>query len=394
MKQFHRRLGVKILCFVLLIPLLAAAIGGIYGLYRLWQDDFYTQTKSEKTQQLFTDQIISDGYRMMGNYADVMNFGDVSEITDLVYWPSNLRYRLTDHMGKQIAANIHPEKEAAWTSQLVYSLEKEDTGYYGEEGLIYTQIYCAFFWEEWNGAEIPQGTYLLQAYVDPAFSVNDSYARTQTYLDLGYALRYWGIAIVAACLALGLLCAYNLFATASRRAGSEELFPGPLHRLPSDLAALTLLLPMAALKANRSFQRGATTTAVVVWAVLAAYIALALAVGGAGRAKQGCLLKNTLIWRAVRLTGLLLWRGLRAAPLVWKALLVLAGYTMKEAQIENLVTAKGYTDCVAFMGAESVSVVVATESGELTGEDVAKIMDITMTETGLPASSIRIMTAN
>lgn len=73
---------------------------------------------------------------------------------------------------------------------------------------------------------------------------------------------------------------------------------------------------------------------------------------------------------------------------------VLAGYTMKEAQIENLVTAKGYTDCVAFMGAESVSVVVATESGELTGEDVAKIMDITMTETGLPASSIRIMTAN
>ena len=73
---------------------------------------------------------------------------------------------------------------------------------------------------------------------------------------------------------------------------------------------------------------------------------------------------------------------------------VLAGYTMKEAQIESLVTAKGYVDCVAFLGAESASVVVATESGELTGEDVAKITDITMTETGLPASSIRIMTAN
>ncbi len=29
-----------------------------------------------------------------------------------------------------------------------------------------------------------------------------------------------------------------------------------------------------------------------------------------------------------------------------------------ESQIENLVTAKGYVDCVAFMGAESVSVVV------------------------------------
>ena len=73
---------------------------------------------------------------------------------------------------------------------------------------------------------------------------------------------------------------------------------------------------------------------------------------------------------------------------------VLASYTLAEAQIENLVTAKGYTDCVAFMGDESVSVVVSTKSGELTAEDVAKITDITMTETGLPADGIRIMAAN
>ena len=73
---------------------------------------------------------------------------------------------------------------------------------------------------------------------------------------------------------------------------------------------------------------------------------------------------------------------------------VLASYTMKEAQIENLVTAKGYLDCVAFMGEESVSVVVSTESGELSTEDVAKIMDITMTETGYGAGGIKIMAAN
>lgn len=72
----------------------------------------------------------------------------------------------------------------------------------------------------------------------------------------------------------------------------------------------------------------------------------------------------------------------------------LASYALKEAQIENLVTAKGYADCVAFMGDESVSVVVSTKSGELTAEDVAKITDITMTETGLPASGIKIMPAN
>ena len=73
---------------------------------------------------------------------------------------------------------------------------------------------------------------------------------------------------------------------------------------------------------------------------------------------------------------------------------VLASYTLTEAQIENLVTAKGYKDCVAFMNDDSVSVVVAKDSGELTGEDVAKITDITKSETGYPAGSIKIMAAN
>ena len=73
---------------------------------------------------------------------------------------------------------------------------------------------------------------------------------------------------------------------------------------------------------------------------------------------------------------------------------VLAAYTMKEAQIENLVTAKGYKDCVAFMGDESISVVVSTGTGELTAEDVAKITDIAMAETGLDAGGITIMAAD
>ena len=73
---------------------------------------------------------------------------------------------------------------------------------------------------------------------------------------------------------------------------------------------------------------------------------------------------------------------------------VLAAYTLQEAQIENLVTAKCYQDCVAFLGEDGVSVVVATDTGELTAEDVAKITDIAMSETGLPAGSVKIMAAN
>ena len=73
---------------------------------------------------------------------------------------------------------------------------------------------------------------------------------------------------------------------------------------------------------------------------------------------------------------------------------VLASYTLKEAQIENLVTAKGYADCVAFMGDDSLSIVVSKEDGTLDASDVAKITDIAMTETGYAASAIRIMASN
>ena len=77
-----------------------------------------------------------------------------------------------------------------------------------------------------------------------------------------------------------------------------------------------------------------------------------------------------------------------------KSIQVLASYTMKEAQVENLVTAKGYKECVAIMGDDGISVVVSTDSGELTEADVAKITDIAVSETGLPVSDVKIMAAN
>ncbi len=71
----------------------------------------------------------------------------------------------------------------------------------------------------------------------------------------------------------------------------------------------------------------------------------------------------------------------------------MADYTMKESQIENLVTAKGYADCVAFISENSVSVVVAPPEGGLTAADVAKVTDIALSETGFSASQVKIIPA-
>ncbi|MCD7760681.1 MAG: SpoIIIAH-like family protein [Clostridiales bacterium] len=71
----------------------------------------------------------------------------------------------------------------------------------------------------------------------------------------------------------------------------------------------------------------------------------------------------------------------------------MASATLAESQIESLVTAKGYPECVAFIGDNSVSVVVSTESGELSGADVAKITDIVLGETDFSASSVKVVLA-
>ena len=76
-----------------------------------------------------------------------------------------------------------------------------------------------------------------------------------------------------------------------------------------------------------------------------------------------------------------------------RSIQTLAGYTMLEGQVENLVIAKGYADCVAFMGENSVSIVVSAAEDGLQTEDVAKIMDIVLSETDYTASQIKIMEA-
>lgn len=75
------------------------------------------------------------------------------------------------------------------------------------------------------------------------------------------------------------------------------------------------------------------------------------------------------------------------------AIQTLANYTVSEAQIENLVTAKGYADCVAFISDGSASVVVSATPDGLTDADVARITEIVTDETGLEASSIKIIEA-
>jgi len=69
----------------------------------------------------------------------------------------------------------------------------------------------------------------------------------------------------------------------------------------------------------------------------------------------------------------------------------MADYTVTEAQIENLVLAKGYADCVAFIGEDSLSLAVSAPEGGITTADTAKIVDVVHQTAGFTADQIKII---
>ncbi|MEG1242452.1 MAG: SpoIIIAH-like family protein [Oscillospiraceae bacterium] len=69
----------------------------------------------------------------------------------------------------------------------------------------------------------------------------------------------------------------------------------------------------------------------------------------------------------------------------------MASYSMQETQIESLLLAKNFAECVAFMSAEGVTVAVPAPEEGLKAEDVAKITDAIISETDYAATQINLI---
>ena len=69
----------------------------------------------------------------------------------------------------------------------------------------------------------------------------------------------------------------------------------------------------------------------------------------------------------------------------------LAQYALTEATIENLIIAKGFSECVAFISPDGINIAVAEPLGGLNAEDAARITDIVLTNSALTALDIKIV---
>ena len=73
------------------------------------------------------------------------------------------------------------------------------------------------------------------------------------------------------------------------------------------------------------------------------------------------------------------------------AIAAMATESMTETRIENLLLAKGYADCVAYITGDSISVAVPAPQEGLTTAQVAAITDVITSDTDFTAAQLKIV---
>lgn len=69
----------------------------------------------------------------------------------------------------------------------------------------------------------------------------------------------------------------------------------------------------------------------------------------------------------------------------------IVGTALSEAQIESLIIAKGFSDCVTYMADDTVSVAVSAPAEGLSTADVALISDVVTSQTDYDLSQVRVI---
>ena len=70
---------------------------------------------------------------------------------------------------------------------------------------------------------------------------------------------------------------------------------------------------------------------------------------------------------------------------------VMAGFSLEEAEIETMIKAKGFDECVVFLNEDSATVAVSAPAEGLSSSAVSRITDIILSQTDLTAEQIKII---
>ena len=172
----------------------------------------------------------------------------------------------------------------------------------------------------------------------------DDYYWLDLLITVIYALRYWIYLIGIGAFIISILCFVFLMCAAGRRRGCPGVKASLLTKIPFEIptaiVAFVSIFILSCIDCIGYYNDIAVVVGLIVWALVTVILLIFWFMSLAIRIKLGTLLKNTIIYRILHL----IWRGIRfvcrsicafvrAIPLIWKTILLIAAVSVVEMSV-------------------------------------------------------------
>jgi len=315
MKGFFRRTAGKTLLFISIMLSLLIFCGSVLAAYAMVEFDVYTSSKEDVTYSAIKWHMIGDINSIIrGLFTERITVDDL-ENTNLCFVIFDKEDRLWAQKGvseRKYSYNLKTLTDTEGNLTDVYISESEDYDYRIDVGFT---------------EGLPE---------------NDYYRLVITSVSAMYYFRYSIYLIMFASLLFAVICYIALMKVSGRRPQSDELFPGALNRVPTDLLIALCFAALAfewrIFVEEFFFHNGfLAVVGVIIVAISTVAFFIGLSMSLAVRIKEKSIFKNTVIYRIVKLIVLILKKVyfalkrlafllidiLRNISLVWKTALVL-----------------------------------------------------------------------
>ncbi len=330
MKNFARTLGGKTLLFIVcVISVVSLVLCAALAFFYIESDlDIYIRTK-EAVKEEVIDEVLNDskGYSLVWNAANKRD--GVNEETEF-------DYIVTDQNETIVLSSASYLDVETWEYTTQYCVVRDAEG-------IAKEVYSM---SNYYPSETAADTeiYTVSLAVRPGSDASRTVDLITKLVDIAYELRYAVYVIAVISLLLGVLSFVGLMGVSGRHPGSEEIFPGPLNKVPFDILAIVCIgaavLPLLGMEDYFNFAYNDAFVIVLFAAVLLLDLCLllGLCMSASCRIKQKKFFENTAIGSCLKF----IWKGLawlwkelkkfcafvlatiRNIPIVWKTVLAAA----------------------------------------------------------------------
>lgn len=389
MKKAMRTTFFKACCFILCAIFAVLAPASALGVYALVEGEVYTTGKGQLLDDCYRDIFYSDARQILYKASlsnEELSFSEVNSTLDN---ETNLRYVVKNISGEVLLQGSNFSQDESCDLHCVAQLVSASDGYFEYS-----------HWEVFNGEwtddflknfdlDSAENIYIVSAYLEQGLPVNDEYRLNSTLVDVIYALRYHAVWITAVSALLAIALFITLMCIAGHRPNDDELYPGPLYRVPFDvltaLAFFTIFLFMEFVDSLLSYSSLVNLAMWALFVLITLNVVLGLCMSAAVRLKKRELFSGTLFfivlstsWSVLKAVWHMVRHFVRKIPLVRKAALCIVAAFILNLCIIWLIAGGGTAMGVALaliemiaLGIGAIYVAMFMKQLQLGGEALA-----------------------